>query len=147
MIPSGSKVIGHVTQATARSKGAPDSTLGMVFDKIEISKGKDLPMNGVIQSVAPSLGEKGPTTGGAGSNVLWAHDEAGTSAGTTPAPMPTNNDMNSHVAVPIVIATSQGVLGVKNLQLDAHGVLSSPGKEVKLDNGMQMLIRAESAHQ
>src|SRR5690242_15749090 len=35
IIPSGSKVVGHVTQAKARSKGDPESTLGLAFDKIE----------------------------------------------------------------------------------------------------------------
>jgi hypothetical protein len=34
-------------------------------------------------------------------------------------------------------------LGVKNLQMDANGVLTSPAKEVKLDSGMQLMIKAE----
>lgn len=33
-IPRGSKVIGHVTEAKARSKGDPESALGIAFDKI-----------------------------------------------------------------------------------------------------------------
>jgi hypothetical protein len=44
---------------------------------------------------------------------------------------------------PILRPTSQGVLGVKNLQMDANGVLTSPAKEVKLDSGMQLMIKAE----
>jgi hypothetical protein len=51
--------------------------------------------------------------------------------------------MNAPTSRPILLATSQGVLGVKNLQMDANGVLSSPGKEVRLDSGAQLLIRAE----
>jgi hypothetical protein len=144
LIPSGSKVIGHITQATARSKGSPDSTLAMMFDKIEIAKGKELPMKGTLQAVGPSLGDDSPNSGGPSTPVLMGGHSAsgGSSAGTTPPPQATNT-MNAPTSRPILLATSQGVLGVKNLQMDANGVLSSPGKEVRLDSGAQLLIRAE----
>jgi hypothetical protein len=35
-----------------------------------------------------------------------------------------------------------GVVGIKNLQLD-NSVLTSTGKEVKLDQGSQMVIKIE----
>jgi len=142
MIPSGSRVIGHVTQATARSKGSPDSTLIIAFDKIEVTKGKELAMKGTIQAIGQPVQDLGPNTGAAGSNVLMGHDGgAGTSPGTTPPPMASQPAMGN-TARPVLIATSQGVLGVHNLELDANGVISSPGKEVRLDNGTQILIRA-----
>ena len=56
MIPSGAKVIGHVTQAQARSKGDSDSTLAITFDKIEYAKGEEIPMKGTLQAVGPSFG-------------------------------------------------------------------------------------------
>jgi hypothetical protein len=144
LIPSGSKVIGHITQATARSKGSPDSTLAMTFDKIEIAKGKELPMKGTLQAVGPSMGDDSMNSGGPSSNVLMGghSSSGGSSAGTTPPPQATST-MNAPTSKPILLATSQGVLGVKNLQMDANGVLSSPGKEVRLDGGAQLLIRAE----
>jgi hypothetical protein len=43
LIPSGTKVIGHVTQAQARSKGDPQSSLAIVFDKFEVAKDEDIP--------------------------------------------------------------------------------------------------------
>jgi hypothetical protein len=43
----------------------------------------------------------------------------------------------------ILNSTSQGVVGVKDLGMDSAGVLTSPGKEVKLDSGDQILIHAE----
>jgi hypothetical protein len=166
MVPSGAKVIGHITQVTARSNGSPDSTLTMAFDKIEDAKGKELPMKGTLQAIGPSLGE-GPNTGFAGSNVLMgghsgsgaqlggsggsggsarprASDNPGGSStpGTTMGPQATSAG-NFSSTRPVLLATSQGAVGVKNLQLDADGVIGSPGKEVKLDNGTQMLIRAE----
>src|SRR6266849_5746706 len=33
VIPKGSKLVGHVTQASARAKGESESSLGIVFDK------------------------------------------------------------------------------------------------------------------
>jgi hypothetical protein len=142
LIPSGSKVIGHVTQATARSKGSADSTLTIAFDKIEIAKGKELPMKGNLQAIGPSLGETGPNTGAAGPNTLGGNDKGGgSSPGTTPPPM-ASMPQGGNTARPILLPTSQGVLGVKDLELDANGVLSSSNKEVKLDPGTQMLIKA-----
>jgi hypothetical protein len=141
LIPSGAKVIGHVTLATARSKGSPDSTLAVVFDKIEVTKGKELPMKGTLQAIGQPVQDTGPNTGAAGSNVLMGGDKSGGSPGTTPPPMAAQPAMGN-TARPVLIATSQGVLGLHNLQLDANGVISSPGKEVKLDNGTQMLIHA-----
>jgi len=142
LIPSGAKVIGHVTLATARSKGSSDSTLAVVFDRIEVTKGKELAMKGTLQAIGQPVQDTGPNTGAAGSNVLMGGDKSGGSAGTTPPPMASQPAMGN-TARPVLIATSQGVLGLHNLQLDANGVISSPGKEVKLDNGTQMLIHAE----
>jgi hypothetical protein len=44
---------------------------------------------------------------------------------------------------PILQPDSKGVLGVKNLHMSSDGALSSAGKEVKLDSGIQILIHAE----
>jgi hypothetical protein len=38
---------------------------------------------------------------------------------------------------------STGVIGIKNLQLDNNSVLTSTGKEVKLDSGSQIMIKVE----
>ena len=71
IIPSGSKVVGHVTVAKARSNGDSESTLGLAFDKIEYGKGKEATMKATLQAVGPNLGENsGPNTGAAESGVL-----------------------------------------------------------------------------
>jgi hypothetical protein len=141
MIPTGSKVIGHITQAQARSKGDATSSLAMVFDKIEITKGKELPMKGTLQAVGQSLGDNEPNTGPAGPATLGGHSGSG-GGGSTAAPS-SPQQLPKSTSRPILLPTSQGVLGVKSLQMDSNGVLTSPGKEVKLDNGTQMLINAE----
>ncbi len=134
-IPSGTKIMGHVTQAQARSKGDSQSSLAMTFDKIELSKGNDIPIKGSLQAVGPAL-TGGPDTGpatepglrsGAALNTQTIGKEGGTHA-TAAGPLSSD---------------SKGVLGVKNLEMGDNSVLTSPGKEVKLDGGTQMVIRAE----
>ncbi len=145
MIPSGSKVIGHVTQAQARSKGNSDSTLAIAFDKIEYSKGEEIPMKGTLQAVAPSLGGAALDTSASPPQLSTASHGAagGSSGGSSPPPTSSMQISGPSSGTPILRPSSQGVLSVKNLQLDANGVLTSPGKEVKLDSGMQLLIKAE----
>jgi hypothetical protein len=52
VIPHGSKIIGHVTEAKAREKGEPESTLGIAFDKIVMKDGREVPVNASIQAIA-----------------------------------------------------------------------------------------------
>jgi hypothetical protein len=152
MIPVGAKVIGHVTQAEARSKGNPDSTLAIAFDKIELANGKELPMKGVLQAVGPSLrSDNGPDTGPAGGVGMGGHhgDAADTStvpAGSNTAVAGPNSGIHSlgdNKSKPILNAQSQGVLGIKNLEMNKDSVLTSPAKEVKLETGTQLMVRAE----
>ena len=52
------------------------------------------------------------------------------------------HSLNNHGALPILLGDSQGVLGLKNLEMSKDSTLTSPGKEVKLDSGSQMMILA-----
>ncbi len=143
LIPSGSKIIGHVTQAQARSKGDPQSSLAIVFDKFEIAKGEEIPINGVLQAIAPSLGDTGPQAGPATPGTTLGG--SGQATGGTMAP-PTAGPQGIPIGGgvhPMVTTQSKGVLGYKNLQMDDNHVITSSGKEVKLENGTQMMIRAD----
>jgi hypothetical protein len=74
----GSKLVGHVTEAQARSKDNADSKLGIVFDKAVLKSGQELSFNGAVQALAPpvnaglsaagdessSIGAAGPSGGG-----------------------------------------------------------------------------------
>src|SRR5260370_29397372 len=53
IIPKGTKLIGHVTEAAARAKGGADSSLGIAFDKAILKGGEELPLNVAIVAVAP----------------------------------------------------------------------------------------------
>src|SRR6266849_651014 len=52
VIPKGSKLVGHVTQASARAKGESESSLGIVFDKAILKNGQEVPLNVAIQAIA-----------------------------------------------------------------------------------------------
>ena len=52
VIPKGSKLVGHVTQASARAKGEAESSLGMVFDRAILKNGEEIPLNVAIQALA-----------------------------------------------------------------------------------------------
>ncbi len=127
MIPRGAKVVGHVTQAKARSKGDTESALAIAFDKIIRPGGGDIPIKSVVQAVAPNP-SSGTDSGGVSYSGLSEATEKGALSSQTAR------------SVPILNEQSRGVLGIKNLQLGPDGVLISSGKEVKLDSGTQILL-------
>ena len=53
IIPKGSKIIGHVTEAKARTNDDPNSVLGITFERAVLKKGGELPLKLTIQAVAP----------------------------------------------------------------------------------------------
>ncbi len=54
VIPKGSKVVGHVTQARAKGKGQSASQLGIAFDRAILKNGQQVPLNASIQALAAS---------------------------------------------------------------------------------------------
>jgi hypothetical protein len=53
VVPVESKLIGHVTEVTRRSKDQPQSILGMVFDKAELRHQKELLFQAVVVALGP----------------------------------------------------------------------------------------------
>jgi hypothetical protein len=154
MIPSGAKVIGHVTQAQARVKGDAESTLTIEFDKIEYGKDEEIPMKGTFQAIGPSLGERqldtaaephemGVASRGGANRGLDGNIPPPANGGSNPLSTGSTQTSGPVSGTPVLRSDSQGVLGVKNLQMSSDGKLTSAGKEVKLDSGMQILIHAE----
>jgi len=52
VIPKGSKLVGHVTQASARAKGEAESSLGIAFDRAILKNGEEIPLKVAIQALA-----------------------------------------------------------------------------------------------
>lgn len=53
-IPKNAKLIGHVTEAQARGRGQGESSLGITFEKAQLKDGREIPLQAVIQAIAPS---------------------------------------------------------------------------------------------
>jgi hypothetical protein len=78
VLHKGSKLVGHVTEAQAKSKENAESKLGIVFDKAIVKGGQEVSFNSVIQAVAPPLqatsalagDESGSLGGGMGSGGM-----------------------------------------------------------------------------
>jgi len=56
VIPKGSKLMGHVTEASSRDNGETESALGIVFDKAILKNGKEIPLNVAIRALASAQG-------------------------------------------------------------------------------------------
>lgn len=86
VIPKGSKLVGHVTQASARSKGESESALGIVFDKAILKNGQEIPLNVTIQALASAensasvAGADLDTLGGAGATAAGSGTSGGRGA-------------------------------------------------------------------
>ena len=142
LVPKGSKIFGLVTAAKARSKGDSQSQLIVSFDQLNVANGKQLAIKGTVQAVFPPADEPDPGVPGSSSH------QGG--PGTVPAPdyKPTT-DIKTGIATettsrvpPASDPKSTGVHGFDSLQLE-DGVLSSKGKNVKLGNGVQLIVRVD----
>jgi len=49
-----SKLVGHVTEAQAHSKDTPESRLGIVFDKVLLKGGQEIPFVSVLMALSPA---------------------------------------------------------------------------------------------
>lgn len=56
VIPNNTKLVGHVTRASARAKGDPDSVLAVQFDRAVLKDGHEMPLQVTLQAMAPDQG-------------------------------------------------------------------------------------------
>jgi hypothetical protein len=170
VIPKGSKLIGHVTDAKARAKGDSQSTLAIAFDNLVLKNGQQIPLHANIQALAaPANNAPVPlgddTNAGVGAPASPAPmagrgnggmaGPAGTptgvanTAGVNPPPASANTsagatDLNNGE----LSSSSTGVIGLKGIQLNAAGAnnaqgstITSSGKDLKLSSGTRMVLQ------
>jgi len=164
VIPRDTKVIGHVTEAKPRSKESPESLVGVTFDRIALKDGRELPVRASVQAIGRSLhGLPVPGNEPAGQAPIDATsannpDGRGTMGGPSrrggPPSYPASNtpELPSGTAVSggsagsVLGPHSQGVVGMKGLQLSTSGqasVVISNSNNVHLDSGTQLVLRIE----
>lgn len=162
VIPRNSKITGHVIQAKAHSKEAPDSMIGIAFDRISIKGGEEIPLQASIQAIArplQSAAASGPApmdesggmpssgppsqTGSMGGGIPNSQ-----SPGTSPYPSgDTSQDAGAAGAsTPALAPTSQGAVGMKGLSLSSSpqgSIISSSDDNVHLDSGTQLMLKTQ----
>jgi hypothetical protein len=169
IVPKDTKVIGHVTEAQARSKDQKSSELGIAFDHAVTKDGEQMQMPMSIQAIiAPPKSNASNSGGGGyaeptpqGANQNTGASAPGGRAGmggsaqqptSSSAPMPTGGNppdqqSSSGKSLPPITGQTQGVIGISDVSLApaanaAQGSVVSSGKNnVKLEDGTFMLLR------
>ena len=166
ILPNGTKLIGHVTQASARGNGQEQAMLAIQFDKAVLKDKQEMPLNVVIQAIAapaqqaPSSAFGGSSAGGAGApstspsnNPSMSGSRGARPEGTpTPDPYPSANstgassgETNSGGPLP---TNARGVYGLDGVRISASAngegtVLTSSAKNVHLDGGTRLLLAVQ----
>ncbi len=135
----GSKLVGHVTEAQAKSKENAESRLGVVFEKAVAKDGQEITFSGLIQAIAApaqnssSLGSDDRGSMGAGSG--GGNMGGGRSGGGAMTPMggggmsaPGSSTMGSNAGNPANSAsTPANGPGNGPLSTSSRGVSGMPG--------------------
>jgi hypothetical protein len=171
ILPNGTKLIGHVTKASARSNGQGEAMLAIQFDKATLKGGQEVPLNNVvIQAVAAPARETAnyggydsqPTTapGSPSNNPSMSGSRGARPEGTPPTqPYPGSNSggANPNGTSPNgsegtnsgpLPANARGVYGLDGVRLSASSngegtVLTSTDKNIHLDGGTRLLLTAQ----
>src|SRR5437660_1996929 len=163
VIPKGAKVVGHVTQASARAKGESESALGIVFDRAILKRGEEIPLSVGIQAIAAAqnnasaagsdmdmMGSMGASAAGSGRGALGGvTSAAGGAAGAV-----TNTAANVGGAAGgavnsaanaggSIAGASQGAVG----GLNAAGQLTSNSQGVFGLNGLNLSAAVSNSTQ
>ena len=141
LVPKGSKLTGHVAAAKARSKGDAESQLTLSFDKLNVSNGKQLSVRGTVQAVLPPQDQPEPLMAGKASGAAGG-SYGGTSNVSAVDAKPGSNTDSSTKPQMGVDPKATGVQGIHGLELN-DGALSSKGKNVKLGDGVRMIVKID----
>ena len=161
IVTKDTRVVGHVTEAQARTKEQKESEVAIAFDRVVPKHGEPMQIPMSIQAiVAP------PNANSTGAQQTSSYPEPsgastvpgtrpGSMGGTTPpaasvpqtaGSVPTEKPSGAQVQQPIT-GNTKGVVGIANLSLSTAAdtpqgsVLSSEKDNVKLDDDTFLLLR------
>jgi hypothetical protein len=160
IMPKDTKIVGHVTEAEARSKEQKESQLAIAFDHAVLKTGEQMQMPMSIQAIiappnrnpaaeqpasSPSpAGGGAPASGGARAGSMGENRAPSPPASTGSAPTVATTGTQ---AQPQITGNTQGVVGISNLKLSAApdatlgSLVTSENKNVKIDDGTFLLLR------
>src|ERR1041384_3814000 len=155
----GARLVGHVSEARARSKEDPESRPGIVFEKAAGNHSEEFAFRAVVMAVAPSVEEStgiagDPTRLSSGSTMGGQPFGAGNSVGGPSA----SAAPSVEAATPgggaggVLNASSRGAIGLPGVALRPSAVdgvqgtvMVSGDHNVKLESGTQMLLLVSGA--
>ena len=161
VLPRGTKLVGHVTQASSRANGDSESALGITFDRAILKDGEEVPLNVAVQAIASAqsvassndLDTMGAAGGGvAGSGMASGRSGGGGLVSTAGGAVGAVTNAASSVggvaggvdstlsSATGVAAASQGAVG----GLNAAGQLASNSRGVFGMNGLNLTSAAAS---
>jgi hypothetical protein len=165
VVPKDTKIVGHVTEAEARSKEQNESQVAIAFDHAVMKNGEQMQMPMSIQAIIappnrnpadasaaqpssyPGSGTGGAPAGGGGrSGSMGGTAPTAPSTAQTSGSAPAGADAGTQAQQPIT-GDTKGVVGIANLKLSAApdptqgSVVSSEKNNVKLDDGTFLLLR------
>lgn len=164
LVPKDTKVVGHVTEAQARTKDQKESQVAITFDHAVLKDGHDVSLPLSIQAIispealnpnngnsagnapppsgsdsagSPSSGAGRTAAGGGG--MSQPRPSAPSAGGDTTAAGGTNSQ-------PQITANTKGVVGISGMtlsdgQTNQGSIVTSEKNNVKLENGTLMLLR------
>jgi len=149
-----SKLIGHVTEAQARSKDTPESRLGIVFEKIKLKNGQEIPLNAVLTALRPAPPPTfEPPPSGPAPPINMAGPTPGDRHSGSIAPKRPSNPSMSPNANKEIDAASRGISGAAPTDIEGLSLSTSGGSQavismdrtVKLENGVIFELRVTDA--
>jgi hypothetical protein len=166
VIPKGSKIVGHVTEASAHSEDAPNGRVTLEFDQAQLKSGQNVPIKTALQTISPaesaSAADSGSATPMSGSAPSAAPSSGSGSRSTAPsggasassAPMTSGGGQTGGPAPGTTVARNGNVV-IKTTAVpgvlvaasadgqpfsNASGALLCARQDVHLDGGTKMVL-------
>jgi hypothetical protein len=161
VVAKDTKVLGHVTEAQARSKEQKESEVAIAFDHMVPKNGEAMAVPMSIQAIIAPQNPNSANTSGSQQNSSTPAPDAGglpngrpgmgggTAATTVPpagVPQDSGTPTGNQAQQPVT-GNTRGVVGMSNLNLAAApdatqgSVVSSEKNNVRLDDGILLLLR------
>ena len=159
IVPSGSRLVGRIMGVRLQNSEQSASRVGIAFSRAVLKSGKEIPVALTIQAIGSSPQAAANNAaiarvshranGGAVlSGARYTNGAALTPASRTNGTAATVADHAGAAAHGPLSASSQGVVGLPGLSLFTQtttfataSVVSSPGNNVHLDSGTEMILR------
>jgi hypothetical protein len=150
VLPKSTKLVGHITQASARAKGDSESALAIAFDRAILKNGQELPLNVAIQAMASAqmsasateadldtMGNAG--TSAAGSGMARSRGAVGSVSSTAGSAVPSVTNTAAAVGGAgdaTLHSTVDSTTGIAGASRGAVGGLNSAGQLTSSSRGV-----------